>query len=290
MKIGVLGLGSIGSRHAHNLRCLGHEVLEYDNPKFNLTCSPNPKRNAVIAEADALVIATPTPCHYRDLIDCMTAGKPTFVEKPIAATYQEWRGLRDNPGTSGVMVGTNLRMHPCVQQAKEWIASGHIGKPLWSSWICATKSEKSPYLSDGVILNTGAHEVDIALYLFGPAQVVSAWAHAGEYGDDIADFVLEHESGARSRFYLDFITPKEIREAWIVGEDNNIGIDLPGRRISLGSMTTGHNGDYDKDYIAEMEAFVDRIAGKITPGASGDDGLATLRILLDVRKKAGLGT
>lgn len=286
MKIGVVGHGSIGSRHATNLAALGHDVLVYDpanrrDVKF--------ERN-IYEDCDVVVIATPTIYHLGGIRAAAERGCHILVEKPIALSDYGLRELLDLAASKDavVMVGCNLRFHPCVLQAKQWITAGHIGRPLWAHFTCAALSAKAPYLSDGVILNTGAHEVDLALHLLGPAQVISANAHCTEHGDDIADFVLEHESGARSSFHLDFVTPNEIRECWIVGDEKNIGIDFLGRRISLGSMATGNAGSYDTDYVEEMKAFIDRIEGKDVPGATGEDGLAVLKVLLDVRKKAGL--
>jgi phosphoglycerate dehydrogenase-like enzyme len=63
MKIGILGLGSIGSRHAKNLKAMGHEVLGYDPARGTHS------RDAVL-EADAIIIASPTTKHCNDLLDC----------------------------------------------------------------------------------------------------------------------------------------------------------------------------------------------------------------------------
>jgi len=290
MKIGIVGHGSIGQRHAANARELGHDVKVYDpiiigKPDFRF-------EHQLYDWCDAAVIATPSPFHESGVRAAVERGKHVMVEKPISIAVGALPAILESAANKNliVMMGNNLRLHPCVQQAKEWIVAGHIGNPLWASFICATRTAKPPYVSDGVILNTGSHEVDLALHLLGPAKAISAnvCMNLGEMTDIIADFVLEHDSGARSRFHLDFITPNEIREFWIAGEERNIGVDLPKRLLSLGTTSNHMPGDYDKDYRAEMEAFIDRIDGKITPGASARDGLATLRVLLDVRKMAGL--
>lgn len=286
MKLGIVGHGSIGSRHAANAEQLGHKVLVYDPANRR---DVEFERN-IYERCDAVVIATPTIYHLSGIRACAERGKHVLVEKPIARSDHGLRELLDLAASKSaiVMMGNNLRFHPCVHQAKQWIDEGYIGDPLWASFACAALSAKAPYLSDGVILNTGAHEVDLALFLLGPATVISAYARCSEHGDDIARFTLEHESGCLSTFLLDFVTPNEIREAWIAGSEKNIGIDFLGRRTSLGSVSTGHNGSFDQDYIDEMCAFIDRIEGKAVPGATGDDGLATLKVLLDVRKMAGL--
>lgn len=287
MKIGIVGYGSIGERHANNAQVLGHEVKVFD---------PQKRRDykferMIYEECDAIVVATPSPYHEGPLRAAIERGKHVLIEKPISTSIGSLPLLLDFAKEKKlvVMMGNNLRFHPCVQQAKEWIAEDKIGTPIWAHFTCATKSVKPIYLSDGVILNTGSHEVDLALHLFGPAKVVMANArHVEVNNDDIADFLLEHASGVRSSFHLDFVTPNEIRDAWIVGKYDKIGIELRNRNVSLGSRASARPGKYDGDYFDEMDAFFKRIAGETTPGATGDDGLATLRVLLDVRKMAGL--
>lgn len=286
MKIGCVGYGSIGRRHAENAAKLGHEVVVYDpvsrrDVKF--------ERN-IYEQVDACVIATPSPFHESGIRACVERGVHVLAEKPISTAIGGLPAILESAAAKNlvVMMGNNLRMHSCVQMAKRWIAEGSIGRPLWAHFNCAQLNTK---YTDSVVLNWGAHEVDLALHLFGPARVVTASVYFDDESriDEIADFLLIHDNGCRSSFHLDYVTPNEIREFWIAGEDDNIGIDLPSRHITckrLGSSVGP--GDYDQDYLNEMAAFVDRIDGKITPGATGEDGLATLKVLLDVRKKAGL--
>jgi predicted dehydrogenase len=281
LKIGVVGQGSIGRRHADNARQFGHDVRVYD-PAYPSDFT----REAQLYDwCDAAVVATPSQFHEGPLRACVERGKHVLIEKPISVgigLLPDLLRIADDKSLV-VMMGNNLRFHPCVQMAKRWIAEGCIGRPLWAHFTCAQQNTK---YTDSVVLNWGAHEVDIALHLLGPARVLCANVE----DDKIADFVLKHDSGARSSFHLDYVTLNEIREFWIAGETDNIGIDLPSRHITcqrLGS-SVGPGGDYDADYLNEMCAFVSRIDGMITPGATGHDGLETLRVLLDVRKKAGL--
>ena len=302
MKVGIVGYGSIGQRHAANAFLLGHNVLVYDP----LTRRDVKFESIIYEICDAVVIATPTWVHIAGIRACAERGRHMLVEKPIAKTTKDLRQMLDWAAAKNltVMMGNNLRFHPCVQNAKTRIDEGQLGKPLWASFTCAAFSTKPLYLSDGVILNTGSHEVDLALHLLGPARVISANANqafGGDYTgrDDIADFVLEHASGCRSTFHLDYITPKEIREFRVVGTEGDLRCELPARAMvgrfadpKLPGIFHTHyppiTGSYDTDYLDEMTAFFDRIEGKTVPGATGEDGFATLQVLLDVRKKAGL--
>ena len=294
MRIGFVGYGSIGQRHASNAKTLGHQVLVYD---------PAGPRDVgferdIYDTCDAVVIATPSYVHIAGIRACAARGRHMLVEKPIATSMATLREMLDFAESKKltVMVGNNLRFHPCVQSTAHRISTGQLGKPLWASFTCAAPSTKPIYLSDGVILNTGAHEVDLALHLLGPAEVLSASATGL---DDIADFVLQHENGCHSTFHLDFVTPNEIREFRIIGEHGDLYCDLPARAFTARladpklpnvwyRQEFKAHGSYDDDYLDEMRAFFDRIEGKDVPGATGEDGFATLQVLLDVRKKAGL--
>lgn len=300
MKIGVVGFGSIGSRHAANAMTLGHDVRCYD-PHVGFW-----EEREIYDWCDAVVIASPTEFHAEAMWKAVRLGKHMLVEKPIARSDRELQKLLMLAASNQIviMMGNNLRFHPCVQQAKTWIDGGEIGVPIWAHFTCATQSVKPLYFSDGVILNTGSHEVDMAMHLLGPARVVNANARIGlrpgtgdsdvnvmlSNSDEIADFLLEHENGCRSSFHLDFVTQREIREFMIVGNKEQIGVELPSRRFwSKGEWCPALlGGTYDDDYVSEMCAFVDRIEGKDVPGATGQDGLAVLDILLDVRSKAGV--
>jgi len=312
MKIGIVGLGSIGKRHAINATKLGHDVHVYD-PAVKGDFRFRHERD-LYDWCDAAVIATPSLVHIAGIRACAERGRHMLVEKPIAVTDRSLRKMLDFAASKKltVMVGNNLRFNPCVQKAQLWLKD--IGKPLWAQFICGQASTKPLYLSDGVILNTGAHEVDMALYLLGPARAVMANAHLGlrpgtgdsdvnpmlRNCDDIADFMLLHDSGCRSTFHLDFVAPIPTREFRIIGGGGALYCDLIKRCLyrwqhdpKLPDVV--HFNDYarpthslDDDYLDEMRAFIDRIEGKDVPGATGEDGFAALDILLEVRSKAGI--
>jgi predicted dehydrogenase len=298
MKIGILGLGSIGLRHARNLRMLGHEVLGYDTDEKKMREFQGKivQRLDIMEHVDAHVIATPTPQHYEDMLECMIEKTPIFIEKPLCA-YESLPqdGIEFRPPLENISVGYMLRFHPCVKAAKAWINAGHIGEPLWASFTCAQFNNKPDYLRDGVILNW-SHEIDLALYLFGPAKVAAASARVTNGHEDIADIILQHENGARSTIHLDYVTKNEIREAWIVGSEKNIGMDLLGRRNSMGKIIQEFGGKWDDDYIDEMAewiklmtpAKIEQVFKLPSPMATGEDGLAVMEICAQARKMAGI--
>jgi predicted dehydrogenase len=245
----------------------------------------------MISWADAIVIASPTPYHCDDLRDAITAGKHVLVEKPIGCDQRQATEImyllrQAQERDLVVMVGTNLRFHECVKQAKSWIDSGCLGRNLWANFTCAQKSDRAEYLRDGVTSNWGAHEIDLALYLLGSAKVTGASINQD---DSISDIILLHDSGFRTTIHLDYHTEPEIRTCTIVGDYRSIRLNLVERNSYLfkGRSVEGgnnHDGDWDSDYLAEMKAFIGRIEGKGTLGATGEEGLAALDIILEAKR------
>jgi predicted dehydrogenase len=272
MRVGVIGLGSIGSRHKRNLLELGHEVLSYD-PKDGDT---EEKLHKIHTLADAIVIASPTPTHGDHIVSAFDLNrKHIFVEKPLADTLDveaEWVA----------MVGYNLRFHSCVIKAKEWIDSNFLGELQWANFVCAQHNTK---YKDHVILNW-SHEIDLALELLGSGTGVVSCTGT----DRIADLTLAYKDPAWATIHLDYVTQPEIRQSIIVGEDAIIIMDLLNRqawlRSSKGTIIDHHEGDdtWDSNYLDEMETFIARVEGKETIGCTGAEGLEVLKVCLEAKR------
>ena len=286
MKIAVLGLGSIGLRHAKNLRKLGADVIGYDTDETKQREFQGKVVSFEFAleQCEAVLSATPTFQHAFDIESAIAFEKPIFVEKPISDRVGFSDGFSYAPNMP-IWTGYMLRFHPCVNFACQKLAAGLIGKPLWASFTVAQFNDKPAYLADGVVLNW-SHEIDLALYLFGPAKVACASVVYRDGQDIIADFVLEHESGTRSTIHMDYVTKQEIREFWIAGEEKNIGVDLVGRSAGWGRVTQMFDGSWDGDYLNEMSAWLQALEGKQTVLATGQDGIEVVRICEQVEELA----
>lgn len=283
MKIGVIGLGSIGMRHAKNLQAMGHIVQGYD---------PIPERRSLFPGAlgeDAYVIASPTKDHHSHLANCYIKwNKPVFIEKPLSD-----HGVGPSLASSVKMVGYNLRFHGCVKKAREWLPK--IGRPLWAQFTCAQYNEKPAYKRDGVILNW-SHEIDLALHLLGPAHLETSSTRVVDGCDDMTTILMSHENGCRSTIHLDYVTKPEQRYFMIQGEKGKINAVLTTRNIFLSTEDKTYSdwmrcpGSYDTDYEDEMKAFVQVAQGLVVKDdyCTGEQALKVLEICLQVREQAGL--
>lgn len=277
MKIGIVGLGSIGKRHKANLEELGCEVIFHDeavegstNIEELLTCR-------------AVIISSPTALHMEHMDKLKS--RPMFVEKPIADQII----TDDNTVKNVVMVGYNMRFHECVKRTANFMAAGCIGQPLWAHFRCGQYNAKPAYLRDGVIFNW-SHEIDLALHLLGPAEVKASSTRLTDGRDDMTDILLRHENGCMTTIHLDYLTEPEDRGYTITGTKGAIYVDLPNRRMGLTGDAEGTyfdgRGSYDQDYKDEMVALLARLAGKDTPGCTLLEAVNVLNVCLKVREEA----
>lgn len=285
MRIGILGYGSIGSRHGRNLTSLGHTTIVHDP-----AMTESLPKDVVIDKADAVVIASPTSEHSRDIALCRSKQKPCFAEKPIAS---EMKAKGDAHLSWPLMVGYNLRFHPCVMKAREWLQEGRIGKPLWASVVCGQFNERPEYLRDGVTLNW-SHEIDLALHLLGSAEVLGA---AITKEDDIADILLRHKvNGTHTTVHLDYVTRPEQRGFSITGPNGIIIGNIPARTLIYvdtegnPKQVEQYQGSYDDDYKLEMACFAAKAAGaeEEFPGCTSQEAIEVLKVCMKAKKVAGI--
>jgi predicted dehydrogenase len=317
MDVAVLGLGSIGLRHARNLLARGHSVFAFDPDAARhqavvaLGGRCVPTRADAIHAANAVVVATPSDCHHDDLRVAVSASRHVLVEKPLAHRRDGIAEILHEAAQKQITVvcGFNLRFHPAVIAAKSALDSGAIGRPLRASFECATylpdwrpgsdyRRGYAAHPATGGVVFDMIHEIDLALYLLGAGRVDSA--SVGRSGaleiasEDIANFVLWHDMGARSAIHLDYVTRPPVRRTRIVGTAGRIEIDLLERRFVRVEIDgrVGNNvsfpGAFADDYAAEMDAFLARTEGKTAAGATGEEGLRALSVALDIRRRAGL--
>lgn len=302
MLIGILGMGSIGQRHAKNLMTLGHQVISYD-PLEPLFMS----RERVINDADAVLICSPTKNHAEDLADVLRAGKHVMVEKPIGYDCPPLiagmiMGARSKNPNLVVATGFNLRFHECVKQAKKIMRAGYLGTVQRATFSVLQKNDKPTYRRDGVIRNWMSHEIDLARHLLGELVVDEMDRIVTENGQDVEAsidfFSIEHSCPVT--IHADYSSDPEVRQFFINGADGDMVVDLVCRTLlwgsnQFGSGTVTAKDSFDENYVDELKAFIQAIEGghqnpllEPCPLAGGDDGVAALQLVMDARKKAGL--
>src|SRR5579864_531362 len=165
------------------------------------------------AGADAVYVATPVFLHAPQTISSLRAGKHVLCEKPMALHYAEARSMQRAAEETGRTLGIAYyrRMYPKVNRAKELIAAGAIGLPVFAEatshdWFHPDGGSRSWLLDPkraggGPLYDIASHRIDLMNYLFGKPHratgQLSTLVHSGEVEDN-ATVLIEYESGVRS--------------------------------------------------------------------------------------------
>jgi predicted dehydrogenase len=317
MTAAVLGLGSIGLRHARNLLSLGQAVVGFDpDPERRRMLEAEggrtfDTRSAALGNAKAAVVASPSQYHADDLSAALDAGCHVLAEKPLAHSDVGLDGLLEKAREQGlvVFVAHNLRYHPCVEAAREILEAGRLGDLLWARLLGAS------YLPDwrphqdyrrGFAANpvTGGalfdfiHEFDLAAHLLGPFETVAAVARRtgtlDMESEDCVDAILRHSSGVCSAMHVDYVTRSARRVTEIVGTEGALKLDLLNRDLTHFDPTgaviarNAYGGEVAEDYVREMKAFLECLRGRAEPKCCAREALAILTQVVAARAMAGL--
>jgi predicted dehydrogenase len=167
-------------------------------------------------DLDLVVIASPNKTHVPIATAALEAGLPVVVDKPIAGTAAEARGLAALAQERGLLLSVfqNRRWDNDFLTLRRLVESGELGEvqrfeSRFERWRPQLKGgwreSGAPEEIGGLLYDLGSHVVDQALTLFGP--VVRVYAESdmrrpGAEADDDTFFALTHANGVRSHLYV----------------------------------------------------------------------------------------
>jgi len=169
---------------------------------------------------DAVEILTPHHLHAEMAVAALEAGKHVSVQKPMARTMSEVRGMVAAAEKSDRIfrVYENFRFYPAHMKAKELIDAGKIGEPVsirfrltgsakgthWEVPPSAWSWRTTPELCGGgpLTFDHGYHVYAMARHLLGPVEKVFAWIservdEEGRYWDGPALICWKHKGGEK---------------------------------------------------------------------------------------------
>lgn len=165
-------------------------------------------------DVDAIYIATPPDSHMEYTLRAAGAGKPVYVEKPMARTHDECERMIDACRDADVplFVAYYRRRLPTFVKARDLIEEGAIGELRFANVTLIgppadnhLDSSQLPWRvlpeisGGGLFFDVGSHQLDLLDFLLGP--ISSARGHAvnqaGLYpAEDAVSASFEFESGA----------------------------------------------------------------------------------------------
>ncbi len=201
-------------------------------------------------DVNAIYVATPPDTHALYAIQAMRAGKPVYVEKPMALNYQECQEMiRVSEETEiKLFVAYYRRSLPAFLKVKELIDNGIIGRPLTVS-IRLYESDSQRDLKPenqswrvnpgiagaGYFYDLASHQFDYLDFLFGPVFQVQGIAvnQAGYYpAEDTVTGTFRFENGLIGNGSWCFVVAKG-------NEEDIIEINGTKGKLSLSSFQHG---------------------------------------------------
>ncbi|GGJ02352.1 oxidoreductase [Alicyclobacillus cellulosilyticus] len=207
LRFGIIGAGNIGRVHAQTIAQLGGaaEVVAVTDAYLALAeqLAADFQVRKVYASAaelladpdvDAVIICVPNKYHAQLAVEALQAGKHVVLEKPMAINATEAKKVVEAQRAADrlLMVPHQMRWEPVVEQVKEQVAKGALGRiyhaktgwmrrkgiPGWGTWF-TQKAESG----GGPLIDIGVHMLDLALYLMGnPRPVAVTGATFAEFG------------------------------------------------------------------------------------------------------------
>ncbi len=232
VRIGIVGIGNMGSNHSKNI--LAHKV---EHLELAAVCDIAPEKLAwaeknlpgvprfsdykeMIASGllDAVLIATPHYLHPEIAKAGFAAGLHVLTEKPAGVYTKQVEEMNEAARESGKVfcIMYNQRTNPQFQKIRELVQSGRLGQLKRCIWIITNWYRTQAYYDSGtwrgtwagegggVLLNQCPHNLDLWQWMFGMPVRVRAKCQYGKWHNiEVEDEVTayaEYANGATATF------------------------------------------------------------------------------------------
>ena len=235
IKLGIIGIGNMGSGHAGNVlggKCPELELVAVadtnpdrlawgkENLKGEITFFDDAIKMLDSGMISACIIAVPHYDHPRLAMECMKRGIHVMVEKPAGVYTKQVREMNEEAKRHpevvfGMMF--NQRTNCVYRKMRELIQSGAYGQIRRTNWLITNWYRPQAYYDSGdwratwsgegggVLLNQCPHQLDLWQWICGMPVKIKSQMHFGkwhdiEVEDDVSTYV-EYANGATGVFF-----------------------------------------------------------------------------------------
>ena len=296
LRVGVVGVGVMGSNHARVLAGLpGATLVGVADPDGKqaefvartLGCRAVTDVDQLLGLGiDAVTIAAPTHLHHDIALTCAAHGVHILVEKPIASSVEEGRGIIAAARRAAVtlMVGHVERFNPAVEAIKEAIR----GEDILSVAITRVGPFPPRMSNVGVVIDLAVHDIDLIGW-FTDSEIVEVQPQlksAIAQREHIALLQFRTASGVLAHINTNWLTPFKARNVTVATRGKYVMGDLLTRQVtecfgfqpdgsySMRHLSVGHA----EPLRSELLAFLRAVRTGETPAVTGEEGVASLEI------------
>jgi predicted dehydrogenase len=298
LRVGVVGVGVMGSNHARVLSELpGVKLVGVADPDRQrcdqvartLGCASFTDFDALLRHGvDAVTVAAPTHMHRDIAVACAGRGIHIMVEKPIAPTVEESRAIVAAARNAGVtlMVGHVERFNPAVQSIKRAIK----GEDILSIAITRVGPFPPRMSNVGVVIDLAVHDIDLIRWFTDSEieEIQPQTSSAVAEREDIALLQFRTASGVLAHINTNWLTPFKARTIHIATRDKYVIGDLLTLQVTEcfgfqrdGSYSMRHlSVGYAEPLRSELLAFLTAIRSGEAPPVSGEEAVASLEVAI----------
>ena len=311
-KLGVIGLGRMGSQHCRiytGLRRAELVGVNDANPETGVRIAQRYEvpfyRNVdeLLDHVDAVSLVTPTPYHFDIAMHCIERGIHVMIEKPITETEEQALALVKAAEKSDliVQVGHIERFNPAYMELKNVLEDLNI--------LAVNFRRLSVYSGSNtdvdVVLDLMIHDADLVMDLAGAEPLSISASGINVYGPavDYATAQLRFPTGPLMTLTASRVTEEKVRSIEVTAMEAYIEASLLNKTVTLHRRTSGqylnHNSrgvKYRQEGVvesilvpvieplySELQHFVDSVVEGIPPLVTPAAGMKALHLALQIR-------
>jgi predicted dehydrogenase len=299
MKIGVIGLGSMGKRRVRDLQTLGCDITGFDGrpdrmaeaqKMFNIS-TVGSFAGLLEKKPDALVISVPPDQHLEFYKRSFDAKLPFFSEMNVLTPEASWFASKEAEAGIRSYPSCTWQFYPLFRLLKDQLGElgfnrintvhYHYGGylPFWHPWepysefyagrsrLCCAAREMVPF------------ELEWLRWVFGPVKAVSCtYGRKSEWVTDIDDtyaLMLEFESGLFATMIIELHQPAPFRVARIACRKSSFTLDMAAHELRRYELETDSwkimkppglrslgSFNFEQVYFDEMRSLFDALQGR----------------------------
>ncbi len=299
LRVGVVGVGHIGSNHARIYAELPHAefvaVFDIDSARAAEIAAKYKTKaveslNQFAEMVDAASVATPTNAHFSVARDLLARGKHLLIEKPITENTADARELAQAAAEKRLVlqVGHVERFNPVLSALEQRLTHPRF--------IEAHRLSPYPNRSTeiGVVLDLMIHDLEIILHLV--SSTGGNYRRGRRAGPESRRrhcqcSITFRQTAASPTLLPVGISPERMRKIRVFQEDAYLSLDYQGQS---GEIYRRVNGQITRDPVPiekeeplrqQLASFVDCALTGGEPKVSGSHAAAALELAVEITKR-----